>query len=90
MNEQLKTNFDLEICKPILLLDQMNDKIENDLNELIMNSDSEKEMNYSENNDINEFNVNKDHSDNIYSLNGKNNILIKNAVNKTVEQKSKD
>ena len=53
MNEQLKTNFDLGNCKPICLLDQMNDKIKNDLNELIMNSDSEKEMKYSENNDIN-------------------------------------
>ena len=37
----------------------MNDKIENDLNELIMNSDSEKETNSVENIDNNEFNHNK-------------------------------
>ena len=90
LNAQLKTKFDLEIFKPILLLAQMNDKIENDLNQLIMNSDSEKETNYMENNDNDEFNVNKDNSNNIYSSNNKNNIPIKDLTYKTEKESNND
>ena len=55
-----------------------------------MNSDSEKETNYMENNDNDEFNVNKDHSNNIYSSNNKNNIPIKDLTNKTEKQSNND
>ena len=79
----------MEICKQICFLDQMDDKIENDLNELIMDSDSEKQKNYVECKDINKFNWIKDISNNIYSSNNKKNILIKEFNNKTEEKSIK-